>query len=168
MTLYELANGYKEFLSAVDDGVIPEEAIADTLEGIEADIDTKIDNTACLIKELEAEEAAIQAEEERLSQRRKSKAAARERISNYLSDMLHEIGKTEFESPRVRIGFRKTPGKVIAEDESGFIRWAMENDDSFITYGKPTLNKTAIKTALAAGRVLDGVRIETGEKMTIK
>lgn len=168
MTLYELATEYKEFLAAVDEGDIPEEAIADTLQCIEADIDTKIDNTACLIKELEAEEAAIKAEEDRLAQRRKSKAAARERVSDYLAAMMQEIGKSDFESARVRIGFRKTPGKVIAEDEGSFIRWAMEHDDSLISYGKPTLNKTAIKTALETGRVLNGVRIETGVKMTIK
>ena len=49
MTLYELMNGYKDFLMAVENGDIPEEAIADTLESIEASIDDKIDNTACAL-----------------------------------------------------------------------------------------------------------------------
>lgn len=168
MTLYELTTTFNDFLGAVESGDVPEEAIADTLEAIEADIDTKIDNTACLIKQLEAEEAAVEAEEKRLVQRRKAKAAARERITAYLGDMLSALGKDRFENARVSISFRKTPAKVVVADEPGFIRWAMENDDSLISYGRPTLNKTAIKAAIENGRALDGVEIATGRKMQIK
>ena len=168
MTLYELMSEYKNFLTAVENGDIPEEAIADTLEAIEGDIDVKIDNIACVLKVLEAEEAAIKAEEDRLAQRRKVKANAKERTKTYLSDMLMAMGKTEFESPRNKISFRKTPGKVVFDDEKAFIEWAVVNADNLLNYGKPTVDKTAIKTALADGVELAGVRIESGQSMTIK
>ena len=168
MTLYELMNDYKNFLSAVENGDIPEDAIADTLESIEASIEDKIDNTACLLKVLEAEEAAIKAEEERLAQRRKVKANVKDRLKNYLSEMMLSMGKTEFESPRNKITFRKTPGKVVFDDEKKFIEWAQIHADSLLNYGKPTVDKTAIKVALANGAELDGVRIESSQSMTIK
>ena len=168
MTLYELMTDYKNLLSAIEDGDIPEEAIADTLEGIEATIDEKIDNTACMLKVLEAEEKAIKAEEERLAQRRKVKANVQNRLKNYLSEMMLSMGKTEFESPRNKISFRKTPGKVVFDDEKKFIEWAQIHADSFLNYGKPTVDKTAIKVALANGAEIEGVRIESGQSMTIK
>lgn len=168
MNLYELSSVYKNFLIAVDNGEIPEEAIADTLEAIEGAIDEKIDNIACVLKVLEAEEAAIKAEEDRLAQRRKAKANAKERTKNYLSEMLIALGKTEFETARNKITFRKTPGKVVFADEKAFIEWALVNDDSLLTYGKPTVNKTAIKTAIEDGKELSGVEIVVSQSMQLK
>lgn len=168
MTLYELMTDYKNFLTAVENGDIPEEAIADTLECIEASIDEKIDNTACMLKVLEAEEAAIKAEEDRLAQRRKAKANLRDRLKNYLSEMMLSMGKTEFESPRNKITFRKTPGKVVFDNEKAFIEWAQVNADNLLNYSKPTVDKTAIKTALADGVELEGVRIESSQNISIK
>jgi hypothetical protein len=168
MTLYELMTDYTNFLSAVESGDIPEEAIADTLEAIEATVDEKIDNTACLIKTLAAEEAAIKAEEERLAKRRKVKENTRGRVETYLSDMLLAMGKTEFESARNKISFRKTPGKVVVANEKAFIEWAAANDESLITIGKPTLNKTAIKQALESGKQIDGAEIVASQNMQLK
>ena len=168
MTLYELTMDYKHFLVAVENGDIPVEAIADTLESIESSIDEKIDNIACMLKSLSAEKAAIKAEEERLAQRWKVKANVQDRLKNYLSDMLLAMGKTEFENPRHKISFRKTPGKVVFDDEKKFIEWAQVNADGLLNYGKPTVDKAAIKVALANGAELEGVRIETSQSMTIK
>ena len=168
MTLYELMSEYQSFMSAVESGDIPEEAIADTLEGIEGDLTEKIDNIACLIKTLDAEEAAIKAEEDRLAQRRKVKANARERIKTYLSDILVAMGKTEFETARNKITFRKTPGKVVFANEKAFIEWAAENDDSLLTYGKPTVNKTAVKLAIESGKHINGAEIVVGQSMQLK
>jgi sugar-specific transcriptional regulator TrmB len=168
MTLYELMTDYTKFLSAVENGDIPEEAIADTLEAIEGDIDEKIDNTACLMKLLEAEAKAIKEEEDRLAERRKVKENTRERIKTYLSEMLLAMGKTEFESPRNKITFRKTPGKVVLADEKAFIEWAVKNDDSLVTCGKPTVNKTAIKLALDAGKKIEGAEIVVSQSMQLK
>ena len=168
MTLYEMMADYTNFLSAVENGDIPEDAIADTLEAIEATVDEKIDNTACLLKVLAAEEAAIKAEEDRLAERRKVKENTRERVKAYLSDMLLAMGKTEFESARNKITFRKTPGKVVVANEKAFIEWAVENDTSLITIGKPTLNKTAIKLALESGKQIGGAEIVVSQNMQLK
>ena len=52
MKLYEIANDYLALLQAIDEGEIPEEAIADTLEAIEGEIEFKADNLACVLKTL--------------------------------------------------------------------------------------------------------------------
>ena len=168
MTLYELMTDYKNFLSAVEYGDIPEEAIEDTLGAIEGDIDEKIDNIACVLKELVSEEKAIKDEVTRLEERLKVKANARERTKNYLSDMLLALGKTEFESSRNKITFRKTPGKVVIDDEKAFIEWAQINADSLLTYGKPTVNKTAVKIAIEGKADIPGAKIVVSQSMQLK
>ena len=46
MTLYEIATDYKNFIEAVENGEIPEEAITDTLESIQSLLEDKADNIA--------------------------------------------------------------------------------------------------------------------------
>ena len=46
MKLYEIANDYLALVQAVEDEEIPEEAISDTLEAIEGEIEVKADNIA--------------------------------------------------------------------------------------------------------------------------
>ena len=159
MTLYELMTGYKDFLSAVENGDIPEDAIADTLEAIEASIDDKIDNTACVIKVLEAEEAAIKAEEERLAKRRKAKEKARERVKAYLSEMILAMGKTEFESPRNKLSFRKSE-ETVCDNKVLDFKWMRKKE----TY-EP--DKVAIKNAILNGEKIPGAEIVVKQNLQI-
>ena len=71
MNLYELAKSWNDLLSMMDE--IPEDALRDTLEGIEGEFDEKADNIACVIKQLTAESEAIQEEIKALESRRKAK-----------------------------------------------------------------------------------------------
>lgn len=166
MKLYELASEYEAFLSAIDNGDIPEEAIADTLESIETEIDIKADNIACLLKGLDAEIEAIKAEEVRLAKRQKVKENARNRICEYLSTTLLAMGKTEIETARNRISFRKSEKTLIA-DKNAFIEWASANNDTLLTYGKPTISLTAVKEAILGGAELPGASIEVCQNIQI-
>lgn len=167
MKLYELASVYENFMEAVDAGDVPEEAITDTLESIEADIDDKVDNIACLLKGMDAEIDAIKAEEARLAERRKAKEKAKERVKEYLSSTLLAMGKTKIETARNKITFRKSE-KVTFIDESAFIEWAVANADHLVTYGKPTVNKTAVKDYIKSGAEVIGVEVVENQNIQIK
>lgn len=167
MKLYEIAQDYKSFIEAVENGDIPEEAIADTLESITAILEEKADNIACMIKNMTAEAEAIKAEEQALAERRKAKEKQIDRIKSYLSDTLIASGYTKLETARNKISFRKSESVAIA-DEEAFIAWASEANDEFLTYKEPTINKTAIKKALAGGAEIDGVSLETKQNIQIK
>ena len=43
MKLYEIADTYRAFMAAVDAGEIPEDAVVDTLDGIEGEFEAKAD-----------------------------------------------------------------------------------------------------------------------------
>ena len=167
MTLYEIANNYNTVLELLDNEEITPEAVVDTLEGIAVMIEEKADNIACLIKNLTAEIEAIKAEEEKLAKRRKSKEKHVEYLKAYLSDKLIETGLTNIETARNKITFRKSE-RVTFDNEADFIEWALKNSDDLLTYKSPTVNKTAIKKALADGKEIDGVHIECKMNMQLK
>lgn len=168
MKLYELSKDYENLILAIENGDIPEEAIADTLESIELLLDEKADNIACWIKQLTAEAEAIKAEEDKLKARRTAKLNRAERLTEYLAECLTNAGRTKIETARNVISFRKNPPSVVFDNEAAFIAWANENCQSLLTYGKPTVNKTAIKTAINEGLELAGVRIENKLNIQIK
>lgn len=167
MKLYEISTMYKSFLEMVENDEVPQEAIADTLESITAEIEDKADNIACLIKNLMAETEAIKAEEQNLAKRRKSKENRIEWLKSYLTDNLTKNGMPKLETARNKISF-KASERVMFDDEQSFIEWAMHNREELLTYKTPTVNKTEIKKAIGDGFKFDGVRIESRQNIQIK
>ena len=165
MKLYEIANDYLALVQAVEDEEIPEEAISDTLEAIEGEIEVKADNIACLLKELDADCAAIRAEELKLAARRKAKERVYERIKQYLSAELLRVGAVKMETARNKISFRKSESVDVSDD---FIAWAVDNRADLLTYAEPTANKTEIKKALKAGAEIVGATLVTKQNIQIK
>ena len=126
-SLYSLTTEFATLLDAISEGEIPEEAIADTLEGLQGELDEKIDSVLDAYKTLKAEAEAIRAEEKRLAERRKRKEAAGEQIKEYLASELKKIGKATHESARHHVSFRRS-SRVVITDEDAFIKWALDND----------------------------------------
>lgn len=166
MKLYELTNDYLALVEAIDNGEIPEEAIADTLEAITACIEDKADSIACLLKNLDAECKAIKAEEERLAERRKAKEKFFERIKQYLSETLQRAGLDKVETARNRITFRKSESVEVNED--AFIAWAQMHRDDLLTYSAPKVNKTEVKKALKSGAEVVGAELLVKNNIQIK
>ena len=165
MKLYEIAGDYLALLQAIDEGDIPEEAIADTLEALEGEIEFKADNLACMLKTLDAEAAAIRAEEKNLAERRKHKENLIERIKQYLSDNLQRLNIDKFETARNKITFRRSESVIV---DDSFILWAKDNRADLLTFADPTANKTAIKAAIKGGAEIEGAYIESKQNIQIK
>lgn len=165
MKLYELAQMYREFLEAYESGDIPEEAVSDTLESLDCAIEDKLDGIACLVKELEAESAAIKAEAGTLAERATAKANKAEWLRKYISMAMQSTGKDALETSRNKLTFRKSES-VVTDDT--FIQWAIQGHDEYLTYKDPTPNKTVIKEAIKAGQAITGAQIETKRNLQIK
>lgn len=167
MKLYEITADYSALLEAIEAGEIPEEAINDTLESVTAILEDKVDNIACYIKNLTAFVAEIKAEEQALAERRRSKEKQIERMKAYLSEALLRVGRDKVETARNKVSFRKSQS-VFVENETAFIEWAKVNAANYLTYKEPTINKTAIKTAIAEGIPVIGASVETKQNIQIK
>lgn len=169
MHLYEITQVLRNLKRDIEEGNIPEEAIADTLECVELALEDKADNIACIIKSWNAEAQAIKAEEEALAQRRKARERQAQRLQDYLHEMLASVGVDKVETARNKITFRKNPPKVIIFDEAAFIEWAMSNEkDYFLNYGKPTINKTNVKDAISRGEEVLGATVASSVNIQIR
>lgn len=166
MKLYEIANDYLSLMEAIENGEIPEEALADTLESIESGIEEKADNIACMLKNLSAEIAAIKAEENNLAERRKQREKTHERLKEYLSSTLQRVGKTKIETARNLISFRKSESVEIDEEAFAKWAWAAKRDDLLIYTAKA--NKTEVKRELNNGVEMFGACIVKKQNIQIK
>ena len=164
-TLYELSGAYRDFLVAVQNGDIPDEAIKATLQGLEGAIEEKADNIACIIKQLNAEINAIKAEEQALSQRRKTKENESDRLKAYLQKELEVAGMKKIETARNRISFRKSV-QVDVQDENSFMK--SPESENYLIYSAPKIDKTAIKEAIKAGIQVPGCQLVERQNLQIK
>lgn len=157
MKLYEVANDYLSLMLAIENGEIPEEAVKDTLEAIEGEIEIKADNIACMLKNLDSDIVAIKAEEAKLAERRKAKERMHERIKKYLSYALESLNIDKVETARNKISFRKSEAAEV--DEAVFLKWATEQanrEDLIISTYTEKANKTEIKSLLKSGVEIPG------------
>lgn len=166
MKLYEIKNEYLQLLELIEQGEIPEEAIADTLQSVEGDINEKIDNIACFIKSLNAEAQAIKEEAKALNERAKAKENKAETLKSYIYDTMKEIEKDKIETSRNILSIRKSPASVYLDDE--FIGWAIGNADYLLKYQDPTADKKAIADILKQGKELPHASLRQGENLQIK
>lgn len=162
MKLYELDNEYLNFIAAVEDGTIPEDAIEDTLEMLNGDYKDKLDNTVCAIKNLTAEAKMIDEEIKALTARKKAKENSVDYLKSCVSRSMQCRGETSFESARNKVAFRKSERLVIA-DEAAFV----EKYPEFVTF-TPKISKTDVKTAVKSGESFDGADIVEVQNIQIK
>lgn len=167
MKLFEIKDTYLAFQNAIDQGEIPVEAIADTLESIEGEFEEKADNIACIIKDMSAEAQAIKAEESNLYERRKAKERQVEGLREYLSKTMMEMGKSKVETPRNVISFRRSTGLEI-EDEARFTQYLSRYGDEYLNYEEPTINKKAVTEAVKAGVEFAGASLVTRQNLQIR
>lgn len=121
MKLYELDSEYLDFISAVEDGTIPEDAIEDTLEMLNGDYKDKLDNTICAIKNLTAEAKMIDEEIKALTARKKAKENSVDYLKSCVSRSMQCRGETS--------GFAKCPAthrrksrRVVSRDSQTLTR----------------------------------------------
>lgn len=169
MTLYEIGQAYQYFLEQIEAGEIPEEAIQDTLDGIEGDFREKADNIACMIKNLESQVSAMKAEEQSLSARRKVRESRIRQLKDFLCSSMLEINLKKIETTRNLIFLRKSPPSIKIEHVPSFIEWAQgNNQDALLTYRDPEPSKTRIKEYLDSGGEIPGVSVEQKQGLQIK
>lgn len=176
MKFYELAEQYNEVRAMLDSGVAftedaqdydYEQALRDTLDGIGGELEDKAADIAVIIKEMNAEAAALREEEINLAERRKAKENRVKWLTQYLADNMQAAGLAKVDRPRATLSFRKSKG-VRIDDEEVFILWAETARQARFLNVKTTVNKTAIRDALKAGEKLPCAVLEERQSLQIK
>lgn len=160
-TLYSLTEEYQELMSMALDPDIDEEALADTLEGIEGEIECKADGYAKVMRNLEADASAIKAEIARLTERKKHIEANVDRMKRSLETAMRLTGKTKFKTSLFSFNIQKNPASL-----------KIDNPDripaEFLIPQDPKIDTAGIKKELKEGTVFDWCHLEQGESLRIK
>lgn len=155
MKLYDIAEIY-ENLENIDDEV----AVAAAMDGVDAALEEKLESTAKVIRNLEAEADGLEAEEKRLRVR---KTAVKNRIADikgYVQQNLEAMGKDKVTSGIFKWSIQANAPSVniLDEDLIPDVYWKIER--------KPM--KTEIKKAIEAGELTEGAELVRTKSLRLR
>ena len=139
-TLYNLTGQYLELAELADDPNMPEDALADTLEGLEGEIEIKAQALLQVVSGIQSDTTAIDNEIKRLSIRKKVMENRVTRLRQYLFDNMTATGINKISCPLFKITLSK-PRPMVVVDNADLI------PDSYI---KTTIHKAPIKADILA------------------
>lgn len=110
LSLYDMNQEWQNVFEMLLDPEVPEKAVYDTLEMIEADMDTKADGYAKIIKSMEGDASQIDEEIKRLQNRKASITNRKEWMKARLYDTMKATGRTKFKTPLFSYSIQKNGG----------------------------------------------------------
>lgn len=164
MNLYEINQALMDFEFEIDEET-GEVLNMDALDALEMARDTKIENIACYIKNLNVFVRDVKEEENALKERRAAAEKKAERLKNYLSSVLNG---EKFTTAKCALTFRSSSAVEIT-DAAELAKWLKDNGhDSCLTYKEPTISKSAVCELIKSGVDVPCASIETHSNLQIK
>lgn len=162
MTLYELKEEYRLLLAMAEDPDTDPEVLKDTLEALTGEIEEKADGYAMVIRQLEADEAAIKNEEARLTARRLSIANNIRCMKLSLQAAMEATNKPKFKTTLFSFNIQKNPVSVVVD-----VPWTKLPED-YLKYRDPDIDKARIKKDLQAGLDIGVAHLVQTESLRIR
>jgi len=135
-----------------EDPDIDPEVLADTMEAIEGEIEIKADGYARIIRQMEADAAALKAEADRITNRRRVIENNIRTMKNRLEDAMIATGKVKFKTELFSFGIQKNPARVVLDEQY------IENlPEEYLIAQDPKVDTAKIKEDLKAGKDLHGI-----------
>lgn len=160
MTLYEMNQEWQEVFDMLLDPEIPEEAVFDTIEMIETDMDSKADSYAKLIRNMDGDAAQILTEINRLKDRKSAIENRRDWLKSQLENMMRTTGRTKFKTALFSFNIQRNGGKQPVDITA-------DVPAEWLKPGEP--DKEKIRAYLESGNELPfAVLMERGESLRIR
>jgi len=158
--LYDLTTQYQELLDLISDSEVEHPGFADTLESIEDAIEDKLENTAKVIKTLQAQAKAIEDEERRLRKRRMALSNNADRLKDYAEQSLISIGKERIKGSVFTLRRQNNPPSVrLLDADSVPAHYLIEQ--------VPSIDKKAMLEDLKNGIAVEGAELYQGRSLRI-
>lgn len=158
-SLYALKDKYLEVLNMIDDDV-DEQAIQDTLESIEGEIEDKALNYGKLIRNLETNNEGLTSEIKRLQQRKKSNENFIRRLKESLEFNMQQTGIKRIDAGLFKFAIQKNPPSVEIHSED-FI------PKEFYKVER-TVSKKDLLDYLKSGKEIRGVELTQREGLRLR
>ncbi|WP_374357013.1 siphovirus Gp157 family protein [Chitinimonas sp.] len=163
-SLYVLAKEYQEAAAKLADLDLPDQVIADTLEGLAGEVEVKATNVAMFIRNLEATADAIKTAEKQMAERRRAIEGRIDRMSDYLKGAMLATGISKIECPYFKLAIRDNPASVVIDAASQIPAEFMRTPEP--PPAQP--DKKLIAEAFKAGREVPGCHMARGQRLEIK
>ncbi|MED5050599.1 siphovirus Gp157 family protein [Anoxybacillus rupiensis] len=158
MKLYELAQNYAQLMELAEE--MESDAIVDTLEALQDEIEEKAENIAKLIRNLEADVKVIKEEEQRLADRRRSIESKIVRLKAYLQEQLEVAGLQKVKRPTITVAIQSNPPSVEIADEK------LIPSEFMIPQYK--VDRKSILERLKNGEIIPGAKLVQGRGVRIR
>ena len=159
-TLYELTGQFRELLELIEQGEIDADLLADTLEGLEGEIEIKADGYAKVIRELEGQASMLKGEIDRLSDRKSSIENNIKAMKESLEMAMRATGKVKFKTDLFSFNIQKNPPRLVIDKPE-------EVPEEYLIPQEPKIDTSAIKEALKQ-QELPFAHLEQSESLRIR
>lgn len=160
--LYLIANEYRAAAEQLADLDLPPEVVADTLESMSGELETKAQSVAFMVRNLESTVDAINAFTKAQQARAKAMEHRAEALRAYLARCMEATGIQKIEGPGIKLSFRASSAVVI--DGVDLIPAAYMRQPET---PPPAPDKKAIADAIKAGAEVPGAHIEYRKSLQI-
>ena len=145
------------------------DALFDTIDSVDGELNDKLANCGSFIKQLTAEAGALDDEIKSLRERSAAKKREIERMKQYIMSCMDAVGCSKIDEPLAKLSIRNNPESVSVANEREFIHWAQtHNRDDLLKYADPEIKKTAIKVEINSGKELPGCALIRTRSLTVK
>lgn len=164
MSLYLIATEYRQALDTLAESDLDPQTLADTLEGLDGEMQPKSIAVAMWARNRDADADAIEEAAKAMMDRAKADRAKAAQARAYLLQCMQLAGVERISSPHVVLSVRANPASVEIEDEA-------QIPAAYMTDPKPVPpkpDKALIKRALQDGHEVPGARLSRGVRLEIK
>lgn len=145
-----------------------QEELDKAIDEVALDLDTKIENIGCFIKNLESDVEAIKKEEGNLKHRRQTAENKIESLKRYLNGYLSAVypkeedrAKWKFKTAKVVLGYRKSNTVEVPDI-------TLLDKDYLKVKTETTADKVAIKEAIKSGKEVKGAYIKQNVNLSVR
>lgn len=162
IALYEMTAEFKAVAQKLEDLDLDDQTIADTLEGYSADFENKVIAISSFIRNLEVSANAMKQAEAEMNDRRKSVERKIDGLKSYVLTNMKAIGKDKVECPLFKVSIRtNAPSVQVANEDAVPAKFVVMKTST-------SIDKKALKEAIEAGEVVEGVSLVRSNSLSIK
>jgi hypothetical protein len=163
LRLYEIAETYLRALEELADiENLPEQAITDTLEGLQGEFEVKAINVAGYIRNIEAEASAVEQARKGMERRQRSLTRHAERLREYVKNHMERTGLPKLKNHYLTLRVQNNPPSVVVDDEKSI------PDQYKHTETVTTLLRAEIARALKADQEVPGSHLQRSTRLVIQ
>jgi hypothetical protein len=165
--LYVIAQEFQKQAEQLADMDLDQQTLNDTLESIKWPVEEKARAVAAVIGNMGYANEMLADFIKRKQEQLKASKAREEHLREYLLHNMQVTGISEIKANdgSLTIAIRKNPPSVVVDDEAT-LRFAHPEFVKVVT--TESLDKSGISAALKAGQIVEGARLASSDRVSIK